>query len=1125
MEDIQQKYEKLLRNARYLESFLPKDIDEPARVNKRTVWKSDLKGFTEITQRKLQEGKMATDAWTNRIGEIYTIFDLLENQYEGTIKYYEGDAGVAVFKNPTNAVYGAAEIAREILALPEETANKKEIKLSVRQGMATGTIFSGVVEDGQRRINVVGGPALEHAYKLEEESKPGKIWIDETTRQIIEDPSLQFRRVAEHTYELSQEAPVCVTTKQPQPLQHPENKKWYEEQIPKLEARIKHLLGFFPPLTREIIFTQTTGGMEHATLMFGYLPTLRSLARHHEEDPQKLTEAYQTHFETLRELEKQFNGEIDKLYRTVFIARFRSRVDYAGEKHEHYEAARETAVQLDKWLRQNEHLKELLEEAELEYKSPRIGVAHGEVYVGPLGTRQRRTFTMLGNHVNLAARLMKKAIDDDEQVLMTIPEGAEYIGKMPFKGIEEPVAVYRPIKPAKGLTKRATKKTLVGRDNEIKKLTEIINQESKIAHIIADAGYGKTELTKKTEEIYIQNINKNVYRASAAQQAKDTPEYLLQDLVRNALGITTADPETRKKLEKITDEENRRIAHHWLGLSYEKPVQTGKQLEEARRKLLLELIGQEKSLLIFNDIHWADEKSLQTIQWLHEQLPQARILTNYRPREKTKDKEFREIAEQILTGEKIELGELSEQGTTQLTEHLINAVPDEKLARFVLQQSKGIPLYIEEVVNYLLNNQFIQNGTLIKTAEITIPDSIEKLVLERYRQIKEPEQQEVLQYAACMFGETFPKRLLEEALGKAQGEIDHAIHALEKADFLRTHNGTIEFKHNLVKNAIYETAIRPIPRARAHTKIGDSRKKLYGDGEDQLTALAWDYEHGDDDDKATEYLWKAQKWFTDNQQNKTGLTYGEKLEQRINKITTPTTQHKYIYGLAQNAKGLAYQRLRKNQKALQAFEAGFQISNELPESLKDELQLKLHVNSFLLYLNDLEKSKPHYEAGVVLAKKTGNKYLESLIKVNAGMEFKGEEKIKTIQEAIALSEPLGDSYILGLAYNNLADALIKKGEILQAKQAAEKAIKIADRLRHTELRGTARFGLGRTYVHTKDYQKAMELYQEAENLLKQIDEPLIHALYEDWIELCDKIKNEELKKELEKRKSALSQNE
>ncbi|VVB81512.1 Adenylate and Guanylate cyclase catalytic domain protein [uncultured archaeon] len=1134
VDEIRAKYEQLLSEVSYLESFWPKGLGRP-RIDTRAIWKSDIAGFTAATDDALKQGQLATAKWVRRIGdEIYGSFDLLL-PHGANIQYHEGDAGIAIFDTLEGAIYGATAVKDAINKLkPVILSDKTDKQLKLRQGIATGKVFTAVVGDETRKIPVIDGIGLEDSYEMETiADKDGIVCVDEATYQGLKDKFKFTRKEANSRigYELAEKPTLPKLTPRPTE-QMPKN---LAKETEYLEQRKQELLAFFPPLARAEVYGKTgaeapTAKTGNAAIMFAKLPTLAALVEHHSDNPDKMAESYGAHFKILRDLiETENAGEIDKLYLGKVIARFRDNYE---------DAANHTAAHLAERIARDYAIRELLAEAGITIETPPIGYYWGEVIIGPTGTERRRAFTMLGDRVNRAARLMMKSKEWSKHNTMGLPkepipltniqkankfvvktepdDGAP--GEKKLKGIHKSIDVYTTPPPrdksAESMTVMLKRKTLIGRDAEQEKLRAIAKmpyeQQSIQVNITSEAGGGKTELTKRFEELFSQLGRRHsqqpvIYHASTAEQAKDIPDYLFQDFIRNALGVKaeTAREEIKAKLD-VLPEETRKIVHHWLGfnLGYEKPAQTGPQLEEARRKSLLDIIEEGPKLLVFNDVHWADEASIDRIEWLATQLPNAIITTNYRP------------IQRQLKGTTITLGPFNRQAIAQHICYLLtNQIPHDELIKFVEKHSTGTPLIIEELMRYLHQQGHIKDGKLTKTTQeieeqlgkIEFEDrkleTIEKLTLQRYRNLRNAEMQAILDYASCMFGEEFPKRLLEATLGKK--ELDATLLALEHADFLKRNNGSVTFKHNLVKNAIRK-CIPDDQRRKMHTTVGDRRKELYGEGDDQIVALAWDYENGESDDKALQYLLLAERLFVEGKQNTTGISYAGKIQKRFDTIREPTTSQVNIYGTSLNGKGIAYKWLRRFAEAEEALNQGMMTSEKLPENLRDALQLKLHLNFCTLYPDDFERNKPYYDTAIQLAQKTGNRYIEGILKVNVGKAIEGEERIKLTEEGVALLNEFGKIAALALAYNNLTFCYKEKGLMDKAKEAGENACKIADEIKDVDLQGRSRYGLGMVYDVEGNYEQAENLFVEAERFLERIEAPTILSLYETWVVACTK---------------------
>ena len=135
-----------------------------------------------------------------------------------------------------------------------------------------------------------------------------------------------------------------------------------------------------------------------------------------------------------------------------------------------------------------------------------IGISHGRIRSGAYGHPMRRTFTCLGDAVNLSARLMSQAPPGhayiSEEVHRALSERVEcqLVGDITVKGKAEPVRVLSIVGLRRGLAKREIRYPLpmVGRDAEMavfaRALDDVLGGAGRVVGISAEAGRGKSRL-------------------------------------------------------------------------------------------------------------------------------------------------------------------------------------------------------------------------------------------------------------------------------------------------------------------------------------------------------------------------------------------------------------------------------------------------------------------------------------------------------------------------------------------------------------------------------------------------------------------------------------------------------
>ncbi|MEJ6707952.1 MAG: adenylate/guanylate cyclase domain-containing protein [Amylibacter sp.] len=146
--------------------------------------------------------------------------------------------------------------------------------------------------------------------------------------------------------------------------------------------------------------------------------------------------------------------------------------------------------------------------------SPRLGIATGTAFCGPLGTDERQQYSIIGSTVNLAARFMTLAgkgetyCDNQTYKLASGEFEFEEAGWTVPKGFLEPVAIFKPGDRYDRVDNLSSDVDLVGREAELNLIVGHINGvtsggASKLLLIRAEAGVGKSALLQKVRSIII----------------------------------------------------------------------------------------------------------------------------------------------------------------------------------------------------------------------------------------------------------------------------------------------------------------------------------------------------------------------------------------------------------------------------------------------------------------------------------------------------------------------------------------------------------------------------------------------------------------------------------------------
>jgi DNA-binding CsgD family transcriptional regulator/tetratricopeptide (TPR) repeat protein len=222
------------------------------------------------------------------------------------------------------------------------------------------------------------------------------------------------------------------------------------------------------------------------------------------------------------------------------------------------------------------------------------------------------------------------------------------------------------------------------------------------------------------------------------------------------------------------------------------------------------LLSETPTLLRIEDLHWADELSLDVLERVATTLAQtsSMILGTYRSDELYPRTPLRRLRSRLLEqrlAEEVRLPRLDAAQTDALIRSLTGGTQSSDTINSVLDRSDGIPLYVEE----LLSDRTSVVPATIADAVIVQRDSLAATTIP------------VLE-AAAVIGRSFAIDLLEAVAGGARDETDIALGELADRNLVLAgaDGATLDFRHALIRDAIYEN-ISPLRKRDLHARVAD----------------------------------------------------------------------------------------------------------------------------------------------------------------------------------------------------------------------------------------------------------------------------------------------------------------
>ncbi|MCJ7550968.1 MAG: AAA family ATPase, partial [Anaerolineae bacterium] len=357
----------------------------------------------------------------------------------------------------------------------------------------------------------------------------------------------------------------------------------------------------------------------------------------------------------------------------------------------------------------------------------RIGINRGPVIAGVLGTQEQSAYTVIGETVNLAARI--EAIAQPGSILVSSSVYARTQSFFTFgppqtavvKGVDAPVEIHEalsfrasPTSP-RGVPGMAG--PYLGRDTQLAQLREfsdtfLAGGQGCLITVTGDAGLGKSRLISEWLT-QIPPDSSAVWRGQGLPYAEGTAYGVFRSLLRDALD-SYPDPNQwqsrvsepfrpliRQLLELPQPESEEAL---WEHLS---PERTSQLTALGLREWLINETKDHPLILVLDDFHWADDLSRQVLQSLLALVTESRILFCIM---------MRPHADAGLDSTHLDPAMCHHITVTPLTDsesHVLlsnfvdlDGVPDATVET-ILTRAEGNPFYIEEFVRMLIEQEVL----------------------------------------------------------------------------------------------------------------------------------------------------------------------------------------------------------------------------------------------------------------------------------------------------------------------------------------------------------------------------------------------------------------------------------
>jgi class 3 adenylate cyclase/tetratricopeptide (TPR) repeat protein len=777
----------------------------------------DVSGFTKMSERLARHGKVGAEEVADAINTCFEQLLAVAYQCGGNLLKFGGDALLLLFTgedHATRAAHAAVGMRSKLRLAGRLDTSAGRVVLRISIGVHRGTFHLFLVGGSHREL-IVAGPAATDTVGAEGTATAGEIVMSAATAAAFAD---RIRGPARGQAYLLRSpggaSPVLPIT--PPDLEGVD----LSRHVP--TAIRRHLLA---------------GGREpeHRTATVAFLHFDGTDAILSEEGPAVLAERLHVVVRRVQEAAEQND-----------VSFLGTDIDHDGGKIILVSGVpRRAGEDEQRMLLALRHIT-----AEALPLHLRIGVHTGPVFAGDVGTPFRRTFTVMGDTVNLAARLMAKA--HPGQVLAT----AEVLERSsvrfqttalePFmvKGKRRPVNAFAVGAARRWRDHRVDRLPLTGVHAELAALNDdlvaVTGGAGRVVEILGEQGTGKSRLVEALTGL-AGGIRTRTILCESYEST--TPYASVWYLGRALLGLAMdTDPDTvarhlRARVEDRTPELVSQLPLIGTALDLDLPdtPETAALKPEFRRRAVTRSTAaflaahlERPFLLVMEDVHYMDETS----QGIMEEL--VRLLAD-RPgllclTRRPADGGFRPG-----DGPHVRTLRLSPLTTEQAVQALITATDEAPMLpheiRLLAERSMGNPMFLEELW------RAHRSGAPTES----LPDSVDSAVTAQIDHLS-PRDRQALRYAAVL-GTTFTEAELVELLGtEGHGDDGSAPRPTgvppSLQEFLSTErSGLIRFRSSVVRDCAYEG----LPFRRRRELHGQAGKALLarrgGDGEAELLAL------------------------------------------------------------------------------------------------------------------------------------------------------------------------------------------------------------------------------------------------------------------------------------------------
>ncbi|MDL1896816.1 hypothetical protein FBQ82_11105 [Anaerolineae bacterium CFX7] len=713
-----------------------------------------------------------------------------------------------------------------------------------------------------------------------------------------------------------------------------------------------------------------------------------------ERDPEEILEIMNGAFDYLIEPVYRYEGTLARLMGDAILAFFGAPIAHEDDP----ERACLAALAMQEKIA--EYAKQIKRTHGIENFAVRVGINTGLVVVGEVGSDLRVEYTAMGDAINLASRMEQSAepgtivIAENTARLARHAIELRALGALQVKGKAEPVNAYRVVgvKAERESTRGIVGLTspLVGRANELNLLQErvkdIQNGRGQLVAVIGEAGLGKSRLIAELRKSFasIENRKSKIenlkwLEARSLSYETQTPYAPFVSLFNHIFEIQVDDSDAdayekiKTKLNELVGAQADELAPFMatmLGVElagedlervrYLMPPFLRGRITQAVAQIFGALAMQQPTVIVFEDLHWADATSLEMLSQLVPLVENAPVMFLFLLRPNKTDPAWNFYASlstfDVSRFSSLELQPLDAHAARQLVANLleIEDLP-ESVRALILQKAEGNPFYVEEVIRSLLDQKLVvRDGERWRAtreiANIAIPDTLAGVITARLDKLDEEAKRTA--QTASVLGREFEYAPLSD-LYDAAPTLEPSLDTLQARELVHPKREAALraylFKHALTQETAYNSMLMAKRRA-LHKRAA---AYLQTHEADRVNEIARHWLDAQDNERALPFLLQAADNAARAYASTEALAYYTRALEIAKTLDDVAAMRRAYEGL-----GGALSFTPELPRAVSVFQEMFEMGKQRDDVLMQISALNKQANILSLRMGQIEQAEP-----------------------------------------------------------------------------------------------------------------------------------------------------------------------